>query len=154
MLDSKNRYARLDIHRWKNSLDGDGATTVATIGRVGILVLVTISLFTGGAVAHEPSSACSTGSTYEGEDVVEHEETSIDRLTALIDHLHALGVMIALPLAGLLYLVAGYYWSVGTIEAQERAKRIFINTTIGLAVIILSGALVDIVTRPLCGVTQ
>ncbi|WP_254767470.1 hypothetical protein [Salinilacihabitans rarus] len=105
-------------------------------------------------MAHEASSACSNRSPYEGEDIVEHEEASVVRLTALIDHLHALGVRIAFPLAGLLYLVAGYYWSLGTIEAQERAKRIFINTTIGLAIIILSGALVEIVTTPLCGVPQ
>lgn len=71
-------------------------------------------------------------------------------LIALIEHLHELGVEIAVPLAGLLYLVSGYYWMRGTLEAQDTAKQLFLNTTIGLAIVLLSGSLIQVVTQPLC----
>lgn len=76
---------------------------------------------------------------------------AIERLIDLIIQLQHLGVTIALPLAGLAYLVAGLAWMRGTIEAQEIAKRILRNTTIGLAIVLVSGGLVEVITAPLCG---
>ena len=78
----------------------------------------------------------------------------IEELVLLIEHLHELGTTIAIPLAGLLYMGAGFYWMRGTVESQEIAKRMFLNTTLGLAIVLLSGTLIEIVTEPLCGVGQ
>ena len=73
-----------------------------------------------------------------------------DGLIRVIENLHQLGVRLAIPLAGLLYLISGLYWMRGTTQAQDFAKRLFISTTVGLVIVLVSGGLAEIVTGPLC----
>ncbi|WP_250140251.1 hypothetical protein [Halosolutus amylolyticus] len=76
---------------------------------------------------------------------------AIVQLIELTRHLQTTAVTFAIPFAGLMLTVSGFLWQTGSAEHQRRARRIFINTFVGLTIVILSDGLVSIVTNVLCG---
>lgn len=111
----------------------------AKIGRIGTQLVLLAWLLTGQAAAQHPSPHCVDASS----------ATLVDLLT-LIGNLHNLALTVALPLAGLIYSYCGLLWLSGSPELQRRARKIFVNATIGLIIIILSESIVEIIAGPLC----
>lgn len=72
------------------------------------------------------------------------------QIAELLTRIQQLGVALGLLFAVFMYIICGIYYMRGTPEAQERARRIFINTTIGLVIILMAGGFVEFVNGILC----
>jgi hypothetical protein len=105
--------------------------------RVGYLVSIT---WAGPALTQEAAAPCPGPGG-----------NAIDQLVTLINHLQAVAIEIALPAAALAYTGVGLLWIWGTPEAQRRARRWFVKISVGLAIVLISDALVDVIATPLCG---
>lgn len=72
------------------------------------------------------------------------------QIAELLTRIQQLGVTLGLLFATLMYIISGIYYVRGTPEAQEKARRIFINTTIGLVIILMAGGIVEFINGILC----
>ena len=115
---------------------------ISFIWRSGFSLILVSYLFTGLAAAQQ-----------EGVDCPEDPSSAITQLIVLINNLQRQAVIVAVPLAGLIYSYCGLLWLSGSPELQRKARRIFANATIGLVIVILSEGIVDIIAGPLpvCG---
>lgn len=116
------------VSTWKR-----GAITLASL-------LLGLTLFVAPAAAQ--SGVCPEGAD---------PAPAIQRVVALLERLQELGVAIGLAAAALGYLYAGFLLMKGTPQAVERAKHVAAHVTVGLAIILVSGGLVEVIKRPLCG---
>lgn len=73
------------------------------------------------------------------------------QLAELLTRLQQLGVAIGLSLAALGYIIAGILYIIGGVDRKQRAKTFFVNTSIGLVIILLSGGFVEFIKQVLCG---
>lgn len=74
------------------------------------------------------------------------------QISELLTRLQQLGVALGLLLGALMYIWAGISWMRGTPDAQQRAKRVFWNTSIGIVIVLMSGGLIEFVKSVLgCG---
>ena len=98
-----------------------------------------VSLVVGVSVIAMPAAAQTQGSGC-GETLPEFEE-----LVVLLDQIQRIVVAVGLATAAVTYSVAGWYWIRGTTEAQQKAKRFFWNTCIGVMIILLSNGFVSFI---------
>lgn len=91
--------------------------------------------------------AAQTGSTGCSANVPE----AFVQLAELLTRLQQLGVAVGLALAALGYIIAGILYIVGGVDRKQRAKTFFVNTSIGLVIILLSGGFVEFIKQVLCG---
>lgn len=76
----------------------------------------------------------------------------VEELIELLNVLESLGITIGLALATLGYIIAGLHYIYGGPRHQQVAKTWFINTTLGLLIILLSASFVRLMTGVLgCG---
>jgi hypothetical protein len=122
-----------------HDLDEKATSAISAINNKHVESLVPIT-WAGPALTQVAAASC-TGSG----------GTAIDELIVLINHLQAVAIEIALPAAALAYTGVGLLWIWGTPEAQRRARRWFVKISIGLAIVLISDALVNIIATPLCG---
>lgn len=106
------------------------------------LTLLPSSRFIAGRAAAQTEAA----SRCDGSSV-----SAIQDLVVFISKLHGIAFEIAFPAAGLFYAWAGLNWMTGTAENQRTARRYFVNTTIGLIIVVLSDGFVSIVYDVFCG---
>jgi len=75
-----------------------------------------------------------------------------EQISELLTRLQQLGVAFGLLLGVLMYIWAGINWMRGTPDAQQRAKRVFWNTSVGIVIVLMSGGLIEFVKSVLgCG---
>jgi len=117
------------------------AKNIAKIRNYTLGLFLSAWLITGRVSAQTGSASRCSGSSIP----------AMQDLGVFIGELHAIAFEIAFPAAGLLYAWAGLNWMSGTAGNQRTARRRFVNTTIGLTVVILSDGFVSIVSGVFCG---
>jgi hypothetical protein len=72
---------------------------------------------------------------------------SADAVVDVIDNIKSWIYDVSVALAVLMYLVAGFLWmsDAGSVERVKLAKNIMISTTIGLLIVLMAGAIANIV---------
>ncbi len=135
------------IHTHINSGEGGGAghngvalrQVVASVASNLTALSIILLGFVGRAAAQTESETCG--------DVPQQFQSIAELLTRI----QQLGVALGLLIAALMYVWAGILWMRGTPDSQQRARRIFMNTTIGLVLILIAGGLVSFIKTVLCG---
>ena len=117
------------------------AKNLTKIRRYALTLPLSVWLVTGRVSAQTESVSRCGGSPV----------SAIQDLVVFIGELQAIAYEIAFPAAGLFYAWAGLNWMSGTAGNQRGARRWFINTTIGLIIVILSDGFVSIVYDVFCG---
>lgn len=110
-----------------------------TAGKRLITPVVIALVFVPGQAAAQTDQTC-------GDVPVQFQQ-----LAELLTHIQQLGVALGLSIAAVMYVWAGILWMRGTPDSQQRARRIFFNTSVGLVLILIAGGLVKFVTSVLCG---
>lgn len=76
---------------------------------------------------------------------------AVEDLVVFLGELHGIAFEVAFPAAGVFYAWVGLLWMSGIQENQRKARRYFVNTTIGLIIVLLSPGIVDIISDVFCG---
>lgn len=124
-LISQIRFVRNIIGVWKH----------------GVKLGLTAWVVAGRAVAQtSDATRCTRAST-----------SAVNDLIVFLNELHGIALEIAFPAAVVFYAWAGLLWMSGGVENQQKARARFVNTTIGLIIVILSEGPVSIISNIFCG---
>lgn len=77
--------------------------------------------------------------------------SAFENLFQLLTELERLGIALGLSIAVLGYISAGVCWQIPGQEWTMRGKRIFASTTVGLAIVLMSGGFIQFIQDVLCG---
>lgn len=118
-----------------------GQTVNQVVLSAFVITIVALGVVPGVATAQDDGPPCPTW-----------DEQPLTELLDFVEEIQQLGVAVGLRLAVVVYVVAGLAWMRGTIAAQEWARRLTIDATVGLLFILLSSSLVMFVAEQYCPV--
>lgn len=124
---------------WPGRIKQRGSFQARRLLSISTSLIAFVGFFSGQAAAQSAQNACG--------DVPSQFQAIADLLTRI----QQLGVALGLLIAALMYVWAGILWMRGTPDSQQRARRIFMNTSIGLVLILIAGGLVEFIKTVLCG---
>lgn len=135
--ETARRVATL-VTEWSASLADQYGRVQKIASRLATVTAV-LSIFVGQAVAKTANGSCG------------NVPPQFQEIVDLLTRIQQLGVALGLLLASIFLIYAGLLWMRGSPDAQQKARNVFVNTFIGLVIILMAGGLVEFVQSVLCG---